>query len=144
MLFILAIALADNVFRDYSTAEDIFAIGAPSLNEGTWQLLWKDTMLDVHFFQPMTPDIPNGSILKGGSFSDQLTASAKRSGYKNITVHYARRKTLDNADCMVPILTYLYANNSVRQWLLRSQARVNGTPTSFSSHICSRAALSTI
>jgi hypothetical protein len=38
VLFILAIALADNAFRDYSTAEEIFAIRPPSIEEDIWEL----------------------------------------------------------------------------------------------------------
>jgi hypothetical protein len=47
VLFLLAIALADNAFRDYTSADDIFAIRPPSADEDMCELEWKDTTLCV-------------------------------------------------------------------------------------------------
>jgi Protein of unknown function (DUF3435) len=102
VLFVLAIALASNAFRDYSTLEEILAIEPPA-GEDLFHVEWKDDILDVPFFQTVTSQGPTGEIQKSNSFSRQLVELGRRAGYReNITVHAARREALIQADGMIP------------------------------------------
>ncbi|KAH0542349.1 hypothetical protein FGG08_003287 [Glutinoglossum americanum] len=98
VLFLLAIALADNAFRDYSTLEEILAIEPPA-DEDLYHIEWKDDILDMPFFRTATFEGPTNKIQKSNSFSHQLVALGRRAGYEeNITVHDARREALIKAD----------------------------------------------
>ena len=98
VLFLLAIALADNAFKDYSTLEEILAI-EPPVDEDLCHIEWKDNILDIPFFRSATFRGPTGNIQKSNSFSHQLVALGRRAGYEeNITVHDARREALIKAD----------------------------------------------
>ncbi|KAI9773400.1 MAG: hypothetical protein M1840_007615 [Geoglossum simile] len=98
VLFLLAIALADNAFRDYCTLEEILAIEPPT-DDNFFHVEWKEDILDVPFFQTTNSQGPTGKIQKSNSFSRQLVTLGRRAGYKeNVTVHDARREALIKAD----------------------------------------------
>lgn len=68
MLPALAIALAKDVFQDYHSYEEIFAIPPPIA--GTVHCLRiKEEMLEVPFFQTFDANGPTGMIEKAGPFS---------------------------------------------------------------------------
>jgi hypothetical protein len=116
VLYLLAIALADNAFRDYSTLEEILAIELQT-DEDLCYIEWKDDILDVPFFQTMTSQGPTGKIQKSTSFGGQLVALSRQAGYeKNITVHDAQREALIKADGMVLIqLDLFFLTNSLNE-----------------------------
>ena len=97
ILFILAKLLAVGAFKYYSTLEEIFAIEPPP-GEDYWILEWADYIQDVPLFQTMTHNGPTGKIQTASAFSYQLTSASVRAGFKNITIHDARREALIKAD----------------------------------------------
>ena len=92
--FILAIALATNAFRDYSTLEEILAI-RPANNEPV-VVEWSLDKLNSPVFTNAT-----GNMEKAGNFGQNLADVGHRAGYiQNITVYDGRREALTKADCM--------------------------------------------
>ena len=98
VLPLLAIALADHVFRDYQTFEDIEAI-SPPVDESLHHLRIKKDLLHVPFFQIITADELIEKIHEVGSFSNRTVNLKNRVEYKeNIGIHDIRRKVLVKAD----------------------------------------------
>jgi hypothetical protein len=102
MLPALAIALANDVFQDYHSLEEIFAI-PPPIADTVDCLQIKEEMLDVPFFQTFDADGPTGMIEKANAFSNRMVNLGHRAGFPtNITIHCGRREVLVKADGMFP------------------------------------------
>lgn len=98
MLYILALALADDAFKDYSTLEEIFDLEPPR-DQNIWHLEWKDSVLDLPVFRKMSLHGPTDTIQSSSSYDRQLSDSGHRAGFEvNISVHDARREALVKAD----------------------------------------------
>ncbi len=92
--FILAIALANNAFRDHSTLEEILAI-RPPVGEATVAIDWSWEKRN----EPVFKD-GDGKIEKSSAFGHNLAEVGHRAGYEqNITVRDARREVLTLVDC---------------------------------------------
>jgi hypothetical protein len=104
MLPALAIALANDAFKDYHSLEEIFNIPAP--RAGTAHVLQiRDEMLGTPFFQTFDANGPTGMIQKAMPFSNRTVDLGHRAGFvSNITIHCARREALVLAD---GTLTYM-------------------------------------
>ncbi|KAL9106911.1 MAG: hypothetical protein Q9187_008504, partial [Circinaria calcarea] len=98
VLPLLAIALADEAFQDYGTFEEIEAIPPPG--DGSLHYIRiKKEMLDIPFFQSITPNGPTGKIQKAVPFSNRTVALGHRAGYQeNIGIHDIRAEVLVRAD----------------------------------------------
>src|SRR5436309_10277604 len=98
VLYFMAIALADNAFKDYSTFEEILQIEPPA-DQDIWPVDWKDEVLKLPIFREIEPEGPTKTIQSATSYSGQLRRLGHRAGYTiNITVHAARREALIKAD----------------------------------------------
>ena len=98
VLYILALALADDAFKDYNTLEEILEL-EPPLDQNIWHLEWKDCVLDLPVFRKMSLHGPTDTIQSSGSYDRQLSDWGHRAGFEvNISVHYARREALVKAD----------------------------------------------
>ncbi|KAH0541585.1 hypothetical protein FGG08_003933 [Glutinoglossum americanum] len=98
VLPVLAIALADGVFKDYTTFEEIFAIPPPADGSLHHLEIHKDKQ-DLPFFRVISCSGPTGKIQSASSFSSRLTGLGHRAGYReNIMVHDIRREALIKAD----------------------------------------------
>lgn len=98
VLPLLATALADNVFQDYRTFEEIEAIPPPA-DGSLHHLRIKEDMLRVPFFQIVSADGPTGKIHGAVSFSSRTVDLGHRAGYEeNIGIHDIRREVLVKAD----------------------------------------------
>ena len=94
VLPLLAIALADQAFQDYSTFEEIENIPS-SEDRSLHHLRIKDEMLSVPFFQNVTSNRPTGKIHGAVSFSNRTVALGHRAGYQeNISIHNIRAEVL--------------------------------------------------
>ncbi|OCK73076.1 hypothetical protein K432DRAFT_365291 [Lepidopterella palustris CBS 459.81] len=98
IIFLLAIALATEAFRDYSTLEEILAVRpAPDMEYAI--LEWKQDMLDRPFFQTMNSTGPTGKIVSATSFNSTLDGWSIRAGFeRGIKIHDVRREALIKAD----------------------------------------------
>jgi hypothetical protein len=94
LLPFLAIAIANNAFRDYDSPESIFAIPAP--RRGTATILkFKNSFLDIPFFQRMSRDGPTGEHEDAASYHRRKVELGHRAGYVvNITTHAGRRESM--------------------------------------------------
>ena len=94
LLPFLAIAIANNAFRDYDSPESIFAIPAP--RRGTATILkFKNSFLDIPFFQRMSRDGPTGEHEDAPSYHRRKVELGHRAGYVvNITTHAGRRESM--------------------------------------------------
>ena len=98
VLPLLAIALADEAFQDYGTFEEIEAIPPPG-DGSLHHIRIKKEMLDIPFFQSVTPNGPTGKIQKAVPFSNRTVALGHRAGYQeNIGIHDIRAEVLVRAD----------------------------------------------
>lgn len=98
ILPLLAIALADDAFRDYSNFEEIEAIPPPQ-DGSLHHLRIKKEMLQVPFFRTMSADGPTEKILTASSFSNRTVQLGHRAGYaENIGLHDIRAEVLVKAD----------------------------------------------
>ena len=98
VLPLLAIALADQAFQDYSTFENIENIPPPE-DVSLHHLRMKDEMLSVPFFQNVTSNGPTGKTHGAVSFSNRTVALGHRAGYQeNIGIHDIRAEVLVRAD----------------------------------------------
>jgi hypothetical protein len=98
VLPLLAIALANDVFKDYHTFEEIEAIPPPA--DGSLHYLRiKKEMFDVPFLQQKSRHGFSGKIIGACPFGTRLVALGHRAGYpENIHVHDFRREVLVKAD----------------------------------------------
>lgn len=101
ILFFLAIALASGAFKDYQTDDEIFALEPPEYDDH-WILDWAPEMRNVPVFQAMSCDGPTGKIQKSGPCARQVSSAAQRAGFKNVTIHDARREGLVKANGKFP------------------------------------------
>jgi hypothetical protein len=94
LLPFLAIAIANNAFRDYDSPERIFELPAP--RRGTVTILkFKNSVLDVPFFQRMSRDGPTGEHEDATSYHRRKVELGHRAGYVvNITTHASRRESM--------------------------------------------------
>jgi hypothetical protein len=98
VLPLLAIALADDIFMDYHSFEDIEAVPPPA-DGSLHHLRIKREMFNTPVFRRMSPDGPIGKIVTASTYSHRLVALGHRAGYpENITVHGMRREILVKAD----------------------------------------------
>ncbi|KAI9859031.1 MAG: hypothetical protein M1813_007159 [Trichoglossum hirsutum] len=98
VLPMLAIALADGAFKDYTTFEEIFAIPPPADGALHYLEIHKSKQ-ELPFFQVISHNGPTGKIQSASSFSKRLVELGHRAGYReNITVHDIRAETLVKAD----------------------------------------------
>jgi hypothetical protein len=98
VLYILALALADDAFKEYSTLEEILEL-EPPLDQNIWHLEWKDGVLDLPVFRKMSLHGPTNTIQSSSSYDRQLSDLGHRAGFEvNISVHDARREALVKAD----------------------------------------------
>ncbi len=98
VLSLLTIALANHVFQNYETFEEIEAISL-SANEFLHHLRIKNDMLRVSFFQIISADELIEKIHEASSFSNRTVDLRHRAEYeKNIEIHDIRRKVLVKAD----------------------------------------------
>jgi len=98
VLLLLAIALANNVFQDYQTFEDIEAISS-SANEFLHHLRIRKNLLRVSFFQIVSADESIGKIYEVDSFSNRTVNLKHHVEYEeNIGIHDIRREVLVKAD----------------------------------------------
>ena len=98
ILPLLAIALADQAFQDYSTFEEIENIS--SLKDKSLHYLWiKDEMLSIPFFQNITSNRSIRKIHSAVLFSNRTVALGHHMGYQeNISIHNIRAEVLIWAD----------------------------------------------
>jgi len=68
ILFIFAIALANNTFKHYKTTDQIFDL-QPLNYDDYWIVKWADYMLNVSLFQATTYNGSIRKIQKSNSFS---------------------------------------------------------------------------
>jgi hypothetical protein len=94
VLLFLAIAIANNAFRDYHSVEDIFAIPAP--RQGTAKILkFRNSILNDPFFQCMPCDGPTLQYKDANSYYRRKVALGHRARYMvNITTHASRREIM--------------------------------------------------
>lgn len=98
VLFLLTIALANHVFQNYETFEEIEVISF-SANEFLHHLRIKNDMLRVSFFQIISADEFIEKIHEASSFSNRTVDLRHHVEYeKNIEIHDIRRKALVKAD----------------------------------------------
>ena len=98
ILLLLAIALADDAFRDYSNFAEIEAI-SPSQDGSLHHLRIKKKMLQVPFFRTISVDELTKKILGAQSFSNRTVQLGHRAGYaENIGIHDIRAEVLVKAD----------------------------------------------
>jgi hypothetical protein len=98
VLLLLTIALADNVFQDYRTFEEIEAISS-SANESLYHLRIKKNMLRISFFRIVSANEPTEKIHEAVSFSSRTVDLKHRAEYEeNIEIHDIRREVLVKAD----------------------------------------------
>ena len=98
ILPLLAIALADDAFRDYSNFAEIEAIPPPQ-DGSLHHLRIKKEMLQVPFFRTISVDGPTKKILGAQSFSNRTVQLGHRAGYaENIGIHDIRAEVLVKAD----------------------------------------------
>lgn len=88
ILTILARAITDGAFKDYSIAEELLEIEPP--DEEMYHLQFREEMLDKAFF-----DVSTGTIQKANTFSKRLRDLGFRAGYvRPPTVHDFRAEGL--------------------------------------------------
>ena len=98
VLPLLAIALADRVFQDYATFEEIEEIPPPADGSLHHLRIQKD-MLRVPFFRIVSADGPMGKIQGAGLFSNRTVDLGRHAGHEeNIGIHDIRREALVKAD----------------------------------------------
>src|SRR5947207_3876131 len=98
VLPMLAIALTDGVFKDYTTFEEIFAIPPPA-DGALHHLEIHKSKQELPFFQVISRNGPTGNIQSASSSGNRLVELGHRAGYReNITVHDIRAETLVKAD----------------------------------------------
>lgn len=98
ILPLLAIALADDAFRDYSNFAEIEAIPPPQ-DGSLHHLRIKKEMLQMPFFRTVSVDGPTEKILGAQSFSNRTVQLGHRAGYaENIGIHDIRAEVLVKAD----------------------------------------------
>ena len=98
VLLLLAIALADRAFQDYTIFEDIEAIFPPA-DGSLYHLRIKKDMLHVPFFQIVFVDGPTGKIQRTVFFSNRTVNLNHRAGYEeNIGIHDIRKEAFVKAD----------------------------------------------
>ncbi|KAI9758897.1 MAG: hypothetical protein M1840_003737 [Geoglossum simile] len=98
VLPMLAIALTDGAFKDYTTFKEIFAI-PPLANGALYHLEIHKSKQELPFFQVISHNGPTGKIQSASSFGKQLVELGHRAGYReNITVHDIRAETFVKAD----------------------------------------------
>ncbi|KUJ06236.1 uncharacterized protein LY89DRAFT_678962 [Mollisia scopiformis] len=88
IIFLLAMALASNAFKDYQTDDEIFALEPPVYDE----------IEDVPVFQATSCNGPTGKIQKACTCARQLSGAAQRAGFLNCTVYAIRREALVKAN----------------------------------------------
>ena len=87
MLSLMTIVLADHVFQNYKSFEEIEKISFPA-DEFLHHLRIKKNMLRVSFFQIISADEPTEKIHEAGSFSNRTVNLKHRAEYeKNIKIH---------------------------------------------------------
>ena len=86
MLPLLAIALADEAFQDYSTFDEIEEIPPPE-DGSLHHLRIKSEVLDVPFFQNVLSTGPTGKIQGAASFSNRTVAWVIVRGTKRTSVY---------------------------------------------------------
>lgn len=98
VLSLMIIALANHVFQDYESFEEIEKISSPA--DGSLHYLRiKKNMLRVPFFQIVSADEFTEKIHEAGSFSNRIVNLEHRAEYeKNIKIHDIRREVLVKAD----------------------------------------------
>lgn len=95
---LLAIALADDAFRDYANFAEIEAIPPPQ-DGSLHHLRIKKEMLQMPFFRTVSVDGPTKKILGAQSFSNRTVQLDHRAGYaENIGIHDIRAEVLVKAD----------------------------------------------
>jgi len=88
MLPILAKAITENAFRDYSTIDELLGIEPP--DEEMYPLQLNESVLDIPFFQD-----PAGKMQKTTAFGNRLKALGLRAGYpRPPTIHDFRAEGL--------------------------------------------------
>ncbi|KAI9761799.1 MAG: hypothetical protein M1840_001679, partial [Geoglossum simile] len=98
VLYFMAIALADEAFKDYSTFEEILRIEPPA-DQDIWHVEWKDEVLKKPIFRMMNPEGPTDRIQVATTYGNQLRYLGHRAGYRaDISVHALRREALIKAD----------------------------------------------
>lgn len=101
IIFLLAMALASNAFKDYQTDDELFALEPPVYDDHLI-LDWDDEIEDVPVFQATSCNGPTGKIQKACTCARQLSGAAQRAGFLNCTVHAIRREALVKANGKLP------------------------------------------
>ncbi|KAI9774213.1 MAG: hypothetical protein M1839_001759 [Geoglossum umbratile] len=98
VLPMLAIALADGVFKDYTTFEEGFATPPPA-DGSLYHLKIHKSKQNLPFFQVVSCGGPTGKLQSASSFSNRLVGLGRRAGYReSIGVHDIRKEALVKAD----------------------------------------------
>lgn len=79
ILFILAILVAKLAFRDYETIEELLDLVPP--DGEMYPLQWRESMVDLPFFESMSAKAPPGKIDNASAFSKRFRGLGFRSGY---------------------------------------------------------------
>ncbi|OJD27770.1 hypothetical protein ACJ73_00840 [Blastomyces percursus] len=93
----LAICLARGLFRDFKTADEIFALEPPPGEY--YELVLGENFPGTPFFEVMSDKGPTGRILNASWLDDGLAKLGRRGGYDNrISCHDIRAEALVRAD----------------------------------------------
>jgi len=106
VLYILAFALADDAFKDYSTLGEILELEPPP-DQNIWYIEWKDSVLGLPISPKMSLEGRTGTIQSSSSYNHQLSDLGHGAGFEvNISVHNTRREALVQGE-----KTTLYVQN---------------------------------
>ena len=95
MPWLLALAFADNAFRDYATPAQLWRQQVPP-NRKSWRLFWKEDLLDVHVFRSNSSSRQPLLQQRWNSLWYSLLVQA---GYpNNITIHRIRQEVVNLVD----------------------------------------------
>jgi Protein of unknown function (DUF3435) len=97
----LALAFADNAFRDVSTPEELFSLRIPE-GEDLLPLPWKPEIQDIHILKQWTKS-GNTKPLNRRAFESYLAELSIRTGYQtsvqtSVKPHYIRRGVANRVD----------------------------------------------
>ena len=90
--FFLALALADNVFKEIKTLKNILAIQFLNSGRTTWTLKYKANMLKMPIYRIINTNSVTEAPFTAGSFQCVLYGISSRAEYlMNLSLHNIRR-----------------------------------------------------
>jgi hypothetical protein len=98
-MFMLALFLADDAFKDYHSQEELFELELKDPDQPIWELQWDERVRNLPVFPQVRCDGPSDKTLSTNAFTRQLQDLGRRAGYKlPLKPHQIRAEALIKVD----------------------------------------------